>query len=59
MNKSFDCVSLKNELQEKLYNEINVSTEEEYIKELKKSIDNSKWIKGIIKSKKHFVSAKS
>ena len=59
MNKTFDCVSLKNELQEKLFNEINAPTEEEYIKKLKKSIDNSKWIKSIIESKKHLISTKS
>ena len=58
MSKSFDCVLLKNELQEKLYNEINASTEKEYINELKKSIDNSKWIKSIIENKKYTVSAR-
>lgn len=58
MNKSFDCVSLKEELQEKLYNEINASSEKEYINKLKKLIESSKWVKSIIESKKHFVSTK-
>lgn len=48
MNKSIDCLELKNKLQKQLFNEINVSSAKEYINKLKNSINKSEWINRFI-----------
>jgi len=47
--KTFDCVNLKNEIQEKLFNNLNSKDAKDYFEKLKKSINESIWIKDIIK----------
>ena len=47
ITKTFDCVNMKNELQKKLYSDINPKNIKDYIKKLNESIQNSKWINEI------------
>jgi hypothetical protein len=49
MNKTFDCVDMKNDLQQKLYKEINPENAKDYIKKSKESINNSSWINEVKK----------
>jgi len=50
-NKKFDCVKLKNELQEILYNELQSVSSEDYLKKLIKKFNQSAFLKKL-KSKK-------
>lgn len=50
ITKTFDCVNLKNELQEKLYNDLEPENVKDYIEKLKESINSSKWINEIKKN---------
>lgn len=45
ITKTFDCVDMKNKIQEKLYNELQPKDSKDYIHKLKHSIENSDWIK--------------
>ena len=44
ITKTFDCIKMKNELQNKLYENINPKNTIDYINKLKVSINNSQWI---------------
>ena len=45
INKIFDCVKMKNEIQEKIYNEISPKTSKEYFEKLiKRTSNNPLWL---------------
>ena len=49
--KTLDCVQMKNHLQEELFNSLKPKDGKDYLEKLKKSIDNSLWIKQILDGK--------
>ncbi|MBI5214324.1 MAG: hypothetical protein HY960_01065 [Ignavibacteriae bacterium] len=54
MNKSLDCVEMKNTIQEELYKKLNASQPEEYFIKLRQYLSSSDFVKEIREKQKDY-----